>query len=81
MHEFHVGDYARSIETGWKGKILDIESKFVRIDAQSGCWEEMCKMVGVDHLVQMVTGLPDELALTPDDIQFFSVHDLVPVRH
>jgi hypothetical protein len=71
-HQFAVGDWARNIESGWKGKIVAFEDV-----PDLG---PLVRMQGVDWLVQTVCGLSNEEALTPDDIHWFSTDDLVPLK-
>ena len=66
-----VGDYARNIESGWKGKIRRL---YKHND------EQMAEMIGVDELVQLVFGKTDEECLSKDDIQFHAVADLLPYK-
>jgi hypothetical protein len=69
-HAFKVGDYARSLETGWLGKILEIGPD------HNG--DIMAKMMGVDILANLVIGLSAEESLSRDDIQWFAPADLLP---
>jgi hypothetical protein len=63
----NVNEFARSIETGWKGKIVKIYP------------DNMAKMIGVDSLAQAIGGLTDEQALSHDDVQYFSLDDIKPM--
>lgn len=63
---FGVGDYARCLESGWLGKILDVDA------------EGMARMVGVDWMANVVAGMPREESLSHDDIQWFALVDLLP---
>ena len=63
---FGVGDYARSLESGWLGKILDVAA------------EGMARMVGVDWMANVVAGMTREESLSHDDIQWFALGDLLP---
>jgi hypothetical protein len=67
----NVGDFAASIETGWFGKIVAIET--------DGNGDVMCEMIGVDQLALIVAGLTREEALSEDDVRWFSPDDLVPL--
>jgi hypothetical protein len=72
QHEFQVGDYARSLESGWVGKILVFET--------DGNGDRMARMIGVDNLAQLFGGLTMEESLTTDDIQWFAPADLIPIE-
>lgn len=61
-----AGVFARSIESGWRGKVLAVEHH----------GEPMLKMMGVDWLTSVLTRCTDEEALTPDDIQWFAPADV-----
>ncbi len=67
---FQIGDFARSLETGWLGKIIAWEA------GPNG--DQLAKMMGVDWLAQTVAGLSADEALSSDDIQWFDVADLIP---
>ena len=75
MSQFHIGDFARSIETGERGKILELTPEYVKVDDHSGFWCTMVKMQMVDGLAQIVAGLSDEEGLSTE-IQYFSTEDL-----
>jgi hypothetical protein len=62
-----VGRFARSIESGWLGKV-------VGIDAYNG--ETMLKMQGVNELCQMIFGGSPEEHLDNDDTQWFTPEDV-----
>lgn len=66
-----AGAFARSVESGWKGKVIAVE-------VLNG--ETFLKMMGVDWLVQMVAGFTDEEALTSDDVQWFVPYDVEYLR-
>lgn len=67
----NIGRLARSIETGWLGKIQAVES-------QNG--EEMYKMQGVNTLCLAIAGgVPDD-HLDDDDIQWFAPADVKLVQ-
>ncbi len=78
-HEFKVGDYARSIESGWLGKIQDLKEEVTPVDDTRSFTEIMATMIGVDELARVVGGLDVDEALASNDIQHFSTADLVPV--
>jgi hypothetical protein len=76
-NEFRVGDYARSIETGWLGKIVRIYDDPYQVDRDMpmiACL--MAELVGVDFLAQVVGGLTREESLSKDDVQHFALADL-----
>jgi hypothetical protein len=66
---FQIGDYARSVETGWLGKIVAFKDR-------DG--ERFAKMIGVDVIAGLVGGLSIEESLSYDDVQWFVLDDLVP---
>ena len=59
----HVGRYARSIESGWLGKVVAIDG-------------DMLKMQGVNDLYRTMKGGDIEDALDVDDVQWFTPDDL-----
>ena len=59
----HVGRYARSIESGWLGKVIAIDG-------------ETLKMQGVNDLYRAMMGGDIEDALDDDDIQWFTPDDV-----
>ena len=59
----HVGRYARSIESGWLGKVVAIDG-------------DMLKMQGVNDLYRTMKGGDIEDALDADDVQWFTPDDL-----
>lgn len=59
----HVGRYARSIESGWLGKVVAIDG-------------DMLKMQGVNGLYRTMKGGDIEDALDADDVQWFTPDDL-----
>lgn len=61
-----LGVWARSIESGWRGMVIDVEDHGT----------PMFKMVGVCELSIMVAGLSLADAMSSDDIQWFSPFDL-----
>lgn len=69
INGFEVGDFARNVESGWKGKIVAFEF--------DGNGDVMAKMIGVDWLAQTVAGLSDEESLASNDVQWHSPSDLV----
>lgn len=72
-----VGDYARSIETGWLGKIVEINPEVVMVAEDRSFVEHMAKMIGVDWLSHNILGRSIEESLSHDDIQYFSLSDLI----
>lgn len=80
-HEFKVGDFARNVESGWLGKIVEIlPPEKVMIDEVNFFEEQMANMVGVDEMTCIVDGVPWEEALSDDDTQQHSLADLVPAK-
>jgi len=80
-HNLQVGDYARNIESGWLGKIVEIsEPQEVKIDATRSYFERTAKMIGVDTLVATVAGCSWDDALTEDDVQWHDPKDLTPAK-
>lgn len=63
----YKGRYARSIESGWLGKVIAVE---LHGD------ERMLKMMGVETLCLAVAGGSFEDWLCPEDIQWFSPNDV-----
>jgi hypothetical protein len=59
----HIGCYARSIESGWLGKIVGVDGDLLR-------------MKGVNTLVHTIRGGDIEDCLDDDDTQWFDPHDL-----
>lgn len=59
----HIGRFARSIESGWLGKVIAIDG-------------EMLKMQGVNDLYRAMNGGDIEDALDSDDFQWFTPDDL-----
>lgn len=59
----HVGRYARSIESGWLGKVIAIEGEYL-------------KMQGVNQLYRNMLGGDIEDALDSDDFQWFTPDDV-----
>lgn len=68
LPELYVGRYARSVECGWLGKVIDAE-----IDEYGDC---MLKMQGVNELCWQMAGGRIGDWLDDDDIQWFSVDDV-----
>jgi hypothetical protein len=66
--ESHVGRFARSVESGWLGKVVAID----RRDPECA----MLKMQGVNELCRMVAGGSHEQWLDEDDTQWFCVDDV-----
>ena len=58
-----VGRYARSIESGWLGKVVGIEG-------------DMLRMQGVNELVRTIRGGDIEDCLDDDDTQWFVPEDV-----
>ncbi len=80
-HEFKVGDFARNVESGWLGKIVEIlPPEKVMIDEVNFFEEQMANMVGVDEMTCIVDGVSWEEALSDDDTQQHSLADLVPAK-
>jgi hypothetical protein len=80
-HEFKVGDFARNVESGWLGKIVEIlPPQKVWIDDTRFFEETMANMVGVDEIACMVAGVPWEQGLSDNDTQQHSLDDLVPAK-
>ena len=63
----YIARYARSIETGWLGKVIAVED-------HDG--EPMLKMIGVNSLYRTMKGGHIEDALDHDDTQWFSPADV-----
>ena len=61
-----LGVWARSIESGWRGMVIDVEDHDT----------PMFKMVGVCELSVMACGLSLADAISTDDIQWFSPFDV-----
>lgn len=59
----HVGRYARSIESGWLGKVIAIDG-------------DLLKMKGVNELVRDIIGGDLEDLLDADDTQWFTPEDV-----
>ena len=76
---FKVGDYARSLETGWLGKIVEIRTEVVKVAEDRSFVEHMATMIGVDWMSQSILGRSIEDSLNHDDIQYFSLTDLIPL--
>ena len=56
-HEFKVGDFARNVESGWLGRIEEIQApETVTVDEKTSFVETMVRMVGVDELALTVGG-------------------------
>ena len=66
-NQLKVGQFARSVETGWVGKVLAVEGS--GIDA-------MLKMEGVNNLVRLMKGGDIEDSIDHDDVQWFSPDDV-----
>ena len=62
-----VGRFARSIESGWLGKVVAVES-------HGG--DTMLRMQGVNELCRMIAGGSLEANLDSDDTQWFAPADL-----
>jgi hypothetical protein len=63
----YVGRYARSIESGWLGKVVAVES----FDG-----ETMLRMQGVNELCRTIAGGSLDAWLDGDDTQWFAPADL-----
>jgi hypothetical protein len=78
-HTYSVGDWARSVESNWLGRIVELKDEPIIIDHDMPPIPQvMAKMEGVDGLVMTITGEPREKCISPDDIQWFSTDDLIP---
>jgi hypothetical protein len=76
LNTFKVGDYARNVESGWLGKILEFRTETVQIDDDRSYQETMAKMIGVDLMANLIVGMSRERSLSRDDIQYHDVNDL-----
>ena len=65
----YIGRYARSIESGWLGKVVSVEPP----DADGFI---MLKMQGVNELVRTIKGGDIEDCLDADDVQWFAPEDV-----
>jgi hypothetical protein len=63
----YVGQFARSIESGWLGRVIAVEGKGSDV---------MLKMQGVNDLVRAIKGGDIEDAIDDDDTQWFAPEDL-----
>jgi hypothetical protein len=72
LPELYVGRYARSIETGWLGKVVSVEDTSDD-DIHN---EVMLKMQGVNELCWQMAGGRIGDWLEEDDIQWFSLDDV-----
>lgn len=61
--EQYIGRYARSVESGWLGKVIAVEG-------------DMLKMQGVNELCRTIAGGEMEEHLDDDDFQWFDPNDL-----
>lgn len=68
LPELYVGRYARSVESGWLGKVVAVE------DDEYG--SPMLKMQGVNELCWQMAGGRIGEWLDDDDFQWFSVDDV-----
>ncbi len=66
--EKYIGRFARSIESGWLGKVIAIEKD------QDGL--TMLKMQGVNELCRTILGGDIEAHLDDDDTQWFVPEDV-----
>lgn len=69
MHPELIGQFARSVETGWLGKVVSVEK-------ENHGDQILCKMVGVDELYRTLKGGDIEAALDESDVQWFVPEDL-----
>lgn len=67
LPEPYMGRYARSVESGWLGKVVSVESS----DGQT-----LCRMQGVNELYRTLKGGDIEDAIDADDVQWFTPEDL-----
>lgn len=74
------GDFARSIESGWVGKIVGFSDDIYKVDDRRWHWGIMCKMVGVDEIAMMAGGLTPSEAISDDDTAWYSPSDLLVIR-
>lgn len=65
--ENYIGRYARSVESGWLGKVIAMEGEGI---------DRMCKMVGVNELCSTIKGGDIEDHLEMEDVQYFTPDDL-----
>ena len=59
----NIGRYARSIESGWLGKIVDVDHDYY-------------KMMGYNGLCHVIAGGDIEDHLDKDDLQWFVPEDI-----
>ena len=79
--KFKVGDYARSIESGWIGRIRRIYNEPYRVREGDPPIDELyAEMIGVDTLACTVSGCSWDEALSDNDIQHFALDDLRKAR-
>ena len=81
-HDFQVGDLARSIETGWLGRILEIDPDQGSYEHEGKTYEfsPMCKMEGFDRLAWTVAGGDLFDYCDHADVQWFATNDLRYVK-
>lgn len=63
----HTGWFARSVESGWLGKVIGVDERF----------PDMLKMKGVNTLCLTIAGGSHDEWLDDDDVQWFDPRDLV----
>lgn len=64
-----VGKFARSIESGWLGRVVAVEQ-------HPDLGGELLKMEGVNELVLQIGGGSLESCIEPTDLQWFAFEDL-----
>lgn len=75
-----VGDYAKGLETGWIGKILEMTEETVWIDETRSFIQRICKMQGVEMFAVWIDGATLDEALCSDDTQWFGAEDLIRIK-
>lgn len=73
----YVGRYARSVETGWLGRITSTYEERWRATTNGPEYvTTMCVMEGVNDLYRAIKGGHIEDAIDKEDVQHFSTDDL-----
>ena len=75
-HVFVVGDFARSVECGWLGRIKAIHTEW----QGEPLGYTMCEMEGVNTLCWNIKGGSIDDFIDHDDTQYFSTDDINWVR-
>jgi hypothetical protein len=78
MNIFKVGDYARNVENGWLGQIVDLDPQVLAVGTGPARLQTIACMVGVDPVLHLVCGMDRDNALCVDDIQWHATADLQP---